>query len=110
MRDQVRQSMSNVGCKRFKAVATVQLALEALRKEEFDLILCDYNLGENTNGQQFLEFIRTRDLISRNTLFTMITGEQTYQKVMIVAECAPDDYPAQAIYTHSTKCSHRSPG
>lgn len=92
MRDQIRQSMSNVGCKRFKAVATVQLALETLRKEQFDLILCDYNLGENTNGQQFLEYIRTRDLISRNTLFTMITGEQTYQKVMIVAECAPDDY------------------
>ena len=92
MRDQVRQSMSNVGCKRFRAVANIQQALEAISKETFDLILCDYNLGDNTNGQQFLEYIRTRDLISRNTLFTMITGEQNYQKVMIVAECAPDDY------------------
>ena len=74
MRDQIRQSMSNVGCKRFRAVANIQQALEAISKETFDLILCDYNLGDNTNGQQFLEYIRTRDMISRNTLFTMITG------------------------------------
>ena len=64
--------------------------LEAIAAEPFDLILCDYNLGDNTNGQQFLEYIRTRELISRNTLFIMITAEQTYQNVMLVAECTPD--------------------
>lgn len=92
MRQQLRQSMNSVGCKRVLAVANIQLALEAIATETFDLILCDYYLGENTNGQQFLEYIRTRDLISRNTLFIMITSEQAYEKVMLVAECTPDDY------------------
>ncbi|TFH74868.1 response regulator [Gammaproteobacteria bacterium LSUCC0112] len=92
MRNQLRQSMTIVGCKHLRVVANIQLALEAIATETFDLILCDYNLGENTNGQQFLEYIRTRELISRNTLFIMITAEQTYQKVMAVAEWTPDDY------------------
>ncbi|MDP3516680.1 MAG: response regulator [Pseudohongiella sp.] len=92
MRQQLRQSMNSVGCKRVLAVANIQFALEAIATETFDLILCDYYLGENTNGQQFLEYIRTRDLISRNTLFIMITSEQAYEKVMLVAECTPDDY------------------
>ena len=92
MRNQLRQSMTIVGCKHLRAVANIQMALEALTTETFDLILSDYNLGENTSGQQFLEYVRTRNLISRNTLFIMITAEQTYQKVMSVAEWTPDDY------------------
>jgi DNA-binding response OmpR family regulator len=92
IRSQLKQSMTSVGCKRLRAVANIELALEAIAAEPFDLILCDYNLGDNTNGQQFLEYIRTRELISRNTLFIMITAEQTYQNVMLVAECTPDGY------------------
>ncbi|HEX5756846.1 MAG TPA: tetratricopeptide repeat protein [Arenimonas sp.] len=92
MRTQLRQSMTDAGCERLLIVANIQLALDAIAAEKFDIILCDYYLGENTNGQQFLEYIRTRDLISRNTLFIMITAEQAYQKVMLVAECTPDDY------------------
>lgn len=92
MRQQLRQSLTDAGCERLLLVANIQAALDAIAAEKFDLILCDYYLGDNTNGQQFLEYVRTRDLISRNTLFIMITAEQSYQKVVLVAECTPDDY------------------
>lgn len=92
MRQQMRQAMTDAQCERLLIVASIKAALDAIAAEPFDIILCDYYLGDNTNGQQFLEYIRTRDLISRHTLFIMITAEQAYQKVVLVAECAPDDY------------------
>lgn len=92
MRSQMQQTFSGTGCTRLLTVPNIRQALEALKTESFDIILCDYYLGENTDGQQFLEYLRTNDLISRNTLFIMITAEQGYQRVVQVAECAPDDY------------------
>ena len=92
MRSQMQQTFTGTGCARLLTVPNIRQALEALKAESFDIILCDYYLGENTDGQQFLEYLRTQDLISRNTLFIMITAEQGYQRVVQVAECAPDDY------------------
>lgn len=92
MRQQMRQAMTDAQCERLLIVASIKAALDAIAAEPFDIILSDYYLGDNTDGQQFLEYIRTRDLISRHTLFIMITAEQAYQKVVLVAECAPDDY------------------
>ena len=92
MRSQLQQTFTGTGCARLLTVPNIRQALEALKVETFDIILCDYYLGENTDGQQFLEHLRTNDLISRHTLFIMITAEQGYQRVVQAAECAPDDY------------------
>jgi len=92
MRSQLQQTLSGAGCGRLLTVPNIRQALEALKAESFDIILCDYYLGESTDGQQFLEHLRTNDLISRHTLFIMITAEQGYQRVVQAAECAPDDY------------------
>lgn len=60
--------------------------------EAFDLILCDYNLGENTNGQQLLEYLRFQRLIPRRTAFIMVTGESAYASVASAVELGPDAY------------------
>jgi tetratricopeptide (TPR) repeat protein len=72
--------------------ANVKDALEQVQNGSFDVILCDYYLGPTTDGQQFLEYARTRNIISRSTLFIMITAEKSYEKVVSAAECLPDDY------------------
>lgn len=91
-RAQLRMSLSSAGFAKLHAVANIKAALERLAADHYDAILCDYSLGDSTDGQQFLEYLRTNDLINRNTIFVMITAEQGYAKVVAASECAPDDY------------------
>jgi DNA-binding response OmpR family regulator len=55
--------------------------------------LCDYNLGgDEKDGQQTLEEMRSRNHIPLETVFILVTGETSYEKVVSAAEYAPDDY------------------
>jgi len=92
MRSQLRMTLSTSGFAKLHVVSRIKDALERMAEHRYDIILCDYFLGDSTNGQQFLEYLRTNDLISRNTIFVMITAEQSYEKVVVASECAPDDY------------------
>jgi DNA-binding response OmpR family regulator len=92
MRAQLRLALNSVGFARLNVVGSIEEAMELLKNNRYDLILCDYALGDSTDGQQFLEYLRTNDLITRNTSFIMITAETTYTRVVAAAECSPDDY------------------
>lgn len=92
MRSQLRMTLSSSGFAKVHVVSTIKEALEYLAANHYDVILCDYVLGDSTDGQQFLEYLRTNDLIRRNTIFVMVTAEQSYEKVVAASECAPDDY------------------
>ncbi len=92
MRSQLRMSLSSSGFAKLHVVSSIKEALERMASNRYDVILSDYSLGDSTDGQQFLEYLRTNDLIARNTIFVMITAEQTYEKVVAASECAPDDY------------------
>lgn len=92
MRSQLSMSLSSCGFAKLHVVASINEALKRMADHRYDVILCDYYLGNGANGQQFLEYLRTSDLITRNTIFIMITAEQTYESVVTACECAPDDY------------------
>ncbi|MDC8756737.1 tetratricopeptide repeat-containing response regulator [Janthinobacterium fluminis] len=70
-------------------------AIRQLGKKPFDIILCEYDLGSGTDGQdgqQLLEDLRHHKLIGLWTIFIMLTSEGVYSKVMGAAELAPTDY------------------
>ncbi|MCC6209252.1 MAG: response regulator [Gammaproteobacteria bacterium] len=70
-------------------------AAEAIRMMErivYDVVLCDYRLGTGRDGQQLLEEVRYKGILTAHTLFVMVTAENTAQVVMGVLECHPDDY------------------
>jgi CheY-like chemotaxis protein len=69
-------------------------AMNIIKKNDmFDLILCDYNLGrDEINGQQILENIKIKKLISNETLFFMVTAESNLQMVSSALEYMPDHY------------------
>lgn len=92
MRSSMRSQVMNLGMSQTSLAASVREALDLFKETRFDIILCDYYLGGNTDGQQFLEFIRNRKIISRATIFIMITAEKGYESVITAAECMPDDY------------------
>lgn len=66
--------------------------VSAARKAPYDLILCDYHMGEGSNGQQLLEYLRQEQKIPLRTVFVMVTAEASYAAVASTVELAPDAY------------------
>jgi len=63
---------------------------------EFDVILLGYDLGEGKkNGQQILEELRAKQLISRHCTIVMITAEVSQAMVLAALEHKPDEYLAK---------------
>jgi len=104
MRTQLRNMLAEVGVQKIQFAVTAGSAVRKLRESTFDLILCEYNLGEGQDGQHLLEDLRHHQIIPLKTLFIMVTGERQYEKVVSAAELAPNDYvlkpfAADTLYT-----------
>ena len=67
-------------------------ALNQIREHDFDIILCDYNLGPGKDGQQILEEIKEQELLQYSSIYIMTTAENTSEMVMGAVEYSPDDY------------------
>ena len=67
-------------------------AIELMQDIKFDIVLCDYNLGNGKDGQQILEEARHRSLIPFSCIYIMITAENTSRMVMGAIDYLPDDY------------------
>lgn len=92
VRSQLQLTLSSIGFEKLNHVATIREAMDKISITSYDVILCDYNLGKGTNGQQFLEFMRLNQKLTRSSIFLMVTAENTYEKVIAAAEHMPDDY------------------
>lgn len=92
MRGQLRSMLNNIGINNVQFAPSAGMAIGRLRERRFDIILCEYNLGEGQDGQHLLEDLRTKEIIPLDTLFIMITGERSYERVVGAAELAPNDY------------------
>ena len=85
--------LKNLGFRIIQTACTVSSARRQLSDRIYDVILCEYHFpGDSLSGQDLLEEIRHTRLAPFSTLFMMVTGEATYEKVAEVAEIAPDDY------------------
>lgn len=92
MRDTLRAMLGQGGMDNIQTAANAALAIRKLGELPFDLILCDYALGEGQDGQHLLEDLRTHHLIPLSTVFIMVTSESSYEKVVSAVELAPNDY------------------
>jgi len=92
MRTTVRIQLASVRLERCDQARNIKEAIDRLTNKHYDLIVCDYNLGDGADGQQFLELVRRKQLLPLSTAFLMITGETAYQQVSTAAEYSPDDY------------------
>lgn len=92
MRSSVRIQLADGGLEKCDQARNVKEAVERLTHKTYDLIVCDYNLGQGADGQQLLELLRRKHLLPLSTAFLMITGETGYEQVATAAEYSPDDY------------------
>lgn len=85
--------MTSLGAKDIDEATDGDAAIIKILNNRYDIILCDYRLGNGKkDGQQILEELKQRGLIRYSTIFMMITAENLSTMVMGAIEYKPDDY------------------
>jgi DNA-binding NarL/FixJ family response regulator len=88
----LRAQLAMLGISRVDGATSPEHALRLIRKHAYGLVLCDFNLGHRTDGQQLLEHLRSTKALPADCLFFMITAENTYAAVASTSEQLPDAY------------------
>lgn len=97
VRQLLRESLRSLGAKNIDQASSGGEAMGLLAKLRYDVVLCDYNLGEGKNGQQVLEEARVRQLLLPSSVFVMVSAEKSVESVMGAAEHQPDAYLVKPI-------------
>ena len=92
MRAVLKTVLRSLGASYIEQASDGEEALIVMRKTRYDVVLCDYNLGSGKDGQQVLEEARYRNLIGVDSIFIMVTAENTREMVMGAVEYTPDSY------------------
>jgi tetratricopeptide (TPR) repeat protein len=97
VRQLLRESLRNLGARNIDQAASGGEAMGLLARTRYDVVLCDYNLGEGKNGQQVLEEARVRNLLTPSSVWLMVSAEKGVESVMGAAEHQPDAYLIKPI-------------
>lgn len=92
MRSSLRKMIQAFGAADVDDAGNGDDAVKKIDRKKYDIVLCDYSLGEGKDGQQILEEVKHRGLLKYSTVFMMITAETTSEMVMGAVEYYPDDY------------------
>ncbi len=92
MRTSIKAMMDALGVNDIDMAGNAVEALQKISTKPYDIILCDYYLGEGKSGQQVLEESKTLNLLKANAIFIMITAEKARHQIMSVVEYRPDAY------------------
>jgi len=92
MRSMLRTMLTSYGATNITEATNGDDAIRQLAADTYDIVLCDYNLGDGKDGQQVLEEAKHRELIPYSTVYIMTTAENTSEMVMGAVEYQPDDY------------------
>ncbi|RUO65543.1 Tetratricopeptide repeat-containing protein [Pseudidiomarina planktonica] len=84
--------LHTMGARQVTAKSTGESGVAAHTNQPFDILLVDYNLGHGKNGRQVLEELQVRQLVRDDTIFFLITGDNSRPMVLSALELQPDDY------------------
>jgi len=93
----MRTMLSSCGAENIELASGAKQAIDYCSYNKVDILLCDYNLGDGRNGQQILEELRFRKLLSHTAVFMMITAETSRHMALAARDCQPDAYLAKPI-------------
>ena len=91
-RESMRQMLGLVGVTAVHGAGSATEAIRQVKNHRFDIILSDFALDDDRDGQQLLEELRHARLIPLSTVYMIITSERGYTNVVALAELSPDDY------------------
>ncbi|QOL50337.1 tetratricopeptide repeat-containing response regulator [Massilia litorea] len=97
VRQLLREALRSLGARNIDQAASGGEAIGLLAKTRYDVVLCDFNLGDGKNGQQVLEEARVRNLLLPSSVWMMVSAEKSVESVMGAAEHQPDAYLVKPI-------------
>jgi tetratricopeptide (TPR) repeat protein len=97
VRQLLRESLRNLGARHIDQASSGGEAMGLLTRTHYDVVLCDFNLGEGKNGQHVLEEVRIRHLLLPSSVWLMVSAEKSVEAVMGAAEHQPDAYLIKPI-------------
>lgn len=92
MRAAMNATLSTFGVSKIEYAHRATEAIGMIKRGDFDIILCDFDLGHGYDGLHLLEELKLRNLIKPSAVFMIVTGERRSRMVISAAELAPDDY------------------
>lgn len=96
-RSTLNKMLADLGFGRVDSASTGEEALRYCRTRAYDLILCDHNLGKGKSGQQVLEDIRVNKNLCSDSLFILISAENSKSIIMAAYDYEPDAYLTKPI-------------
>ncbi|MFC4160244.1 response regulator [Chitinimonas lacunae] len=92
MRAAMNNTLSSFGVTKIEYAHRATEAVGMIKRSNYDIILCDFDLGRGYDGLHLLEEIRLHNLVKPSAIFMIVTGERRSRMVISAAEMAPDDY------------------
>ena len=91
------KNMYDLGFRHIDTAGSGEEAISFFRKQRYDLILSDYNLGSGKNGQQLLEELRASHYIRSGDIFMLVSADTSRNVVMCSYDCEPDAFLTKPI-------------
>jgi len=89
------KALKSIGFTKIALAQNPREATALCEETSFDLIFCDYNMGEGKNGQQLLHELRYFKTVRHDCIFIMITAETSREVVLSALESEPEGYIAK---------------
>lgn len=93
----VAKLMQSLGVAAVDMAVNGTQAVRACRARRYDVVLCDFSLGQGKNGQQVLEELHQEKLLSKTSLFAFVSAESSRSVVLAANEFEPDGYFTKPI-------------
>ena len=85
-------SLQELGFERITYADQTDKAIEQIRTQEFDLILCSYDLKREQEGLHLYQRLIEHRLLSPATAFVFISADTSAELVHSIVELQPDDF------------------
>jgi len=92
-----KKTLKELGLVLVDTANNAQKVITGFENITYDVVLCNYELGKGKNGQELLEELRYRKLLSFGSLFFIISAEVEKGKVMGTVENEPDGYLVKPV-------------
>jgi DNA-binding NarL/FixJ family response regulator len=74
-----------------------KIALQKCVTQNFQLVMCDYNLGDAKNGHQLIDELQEKKLLAADCILLIVTGDASSDVVRGFAELSPDGYMVKPL-------------
>lgn len=91
-RNSMQMVLSKIDITNVTGVSSTKEVIKAVKKETYDIIISEYYLGDDRNGQQLLEELRYAKIIPLTTAYVIVTSESKPTNVVSLAELVPDAF------------------